>query len=813
MSGTAPTIAATAPAALRSEVGGLPPQPYPGLRPFKTSEWRIFCGREAVTREVLYKLGDHNVVLVHGGSGCGKSSLILAGVLPSLERDMRLAGSHLVSATIRPSQGPLAALAATLARLLGPMPGAGTGEPVESRADPDGAAQRTAAAGWTSALLFAPDIVERIEAAIAAKDDLPDEKIDLLCLVIDQFEEIFPWARERRASDVEALCRLLAALARPGAGRRLVIIVTMRSDFLGQCALFPALGEVINSCQYFLPGLEDRMLERAIRDPAHLFGGKIEDALVTRLKTEASGALDALPVLQHSLMRMAAPKLNGGAKEWVLTLEDFRTVTTEPAGGCAPPTFVSNALSVHAEEIRAGLVARDGAAGAAVEAVFRALFDSEGGRLVRRPTDLDRLIAMAGEAGPQVTRVIDDYAREGNDLLIRIDDSETGRPRIDISHEALLRNWWRMKFGENGKGLGWIEAEADDALVWRTLALMAETKTVLPRRLLVRWREQIRRFRAAPVRALRYLLRSEDRKDADQQPEWLSVMDFAKRSETRVKLWNAVTVLSALLVLVSLLYRLTDIWETSVRDEKISQSAEQQITRLDNERKFLVESATKAVADQNLDSKYRLTDDEVALLDLAAPTTAPTAVQSATGYVWIGDGEPTNLLPDPTAAPVQRASDIVVGKTYFLQTNLALRATLPSAGNRSQRISALQEGTPVIAQMPATRAANGQYWLKVRPIQTATVYLQYGSGDPAAAQLALVAAGFKVPPAEQLATAEGTNEIRYCHAADQQSATNAATALAKQRGTPVPVRWIGKGGGCAKVTQVGTIEAWVGNTR
>ena len=59
----------------------LPPRPYPGLRPFKKEEWPIFFGRERMTDAIVAQLIGKRLLVVHGDSGCGKSSLIGAGVL------------------------------------------------------------------------------------------------------------------------------------------------------------------------------------------------------------------------------------------------------------------------------------------------------------------------------------------------------------------------------------------------------------------------------------------------------------------------------------------------------------------------------------------------------------------------------------------------------------------------------------------------------------------------------------------------------------------------------------------------------------
>ena len=85
----------------------LPPEPYPGLRPFEPHEWAIFFGREPMTDEVIARLARQHLVVVHGASGSGKSSLVRAGVLPWLGLDHARSGKAWKTAVARPSGGPL----------------------------------------------------------------------------------------------------------------------------------------------------------------------------------------------------------------------------------------------------------------------------------------------------------------------------------------------------------------------------------------------------------------------------------------------------------------------------------------------------------------------------------------------------------------------------------------------------------------------------------------------------------------------------------------------------------------------------------
>lgn len=95
----------------------LPDVPYPGLRPFEKHEWPVFFGRERTTQEVIDLLLERSLVVVHGSSGCGKSSLIRAGVLSRLEQEHTRSGIAWRTCTMRPGDAPTYSLAREFACL------------------------------------------------------------------------------------------------------------------------------------------------------------------------------------------------------------------------------------------------------------------------------------------------------------------------------------------------------------------------------------------------------------------------------------------------------------------------------------------------------------------------------------------------------------------------------------------------------------------------------------------------------------------------------------------------------------------------
>src|SRR6185436_16110995 len=90
--------------------------PFPGLRPFEADEDHLFFGRERQVDELLRRLRVNRFLSVVGTSGCGKSSLIRCGLIPSVYGGlMAKAGSSWRITVMRPGEDPLGHLAEALA--------------------------------------------------------------------------------------------------------------------------------------------------------------------------------------------------------------------------------------------------------------------------------------------------------------------------------------------------------------------------------------------------------------------------------------------------------------------------------------------------------------------------------------------------------------------------------------------------------------------------------------------------------------------------------------------------------------------------
>jgi tetratricopeptide (TPR) repeat protein len=441
-------------------------RPFPGLRPFVFADRDYFFGRESQIY-ALYRLVEHGrFIAVIGSSGSGKSSLVLAGLCRLLaEESEDPGGPHWVYLDMRPGASPLSRLAKALARLCE------TDSADESARRRDRIEYRLRQSGFS------------LQEALTEAGGLGGRS---LILVVDQFEELFRFGLaglgQRHAGVEEARARdeatqfvqiLLDADRRRIENVR--VLITMRSDFIGDCAYFHGLSEAVSATQYLVPNLTRSQLEEAIRKPIDKAGGTIEPELVERLINDCGDELDQLPVLQHCLMRLwdraGAAIATGAARN--LTRQTYEDIGR-----------IAEALSRHADAVLAKCSGKE----LAVEQAFRALseLDREG-RAIRRALRFDKLLAETGVDESDLRDVLDRFrAPSCSFLLPSLSASPTlaTDERIDIGHEALLRRWKKIagkaepvdpKTGKPPPG--WLGEEQNDGQRYHTLVSLLEGET------------------------------------------------------------------------------------------------------------------------------------------------------------------------------------------------------------------------------------------------------------------------------------------------------------------------------------------------
>jgi len=404
--------------------------PYRGLQTFDEADSAFFVGREDEVALLVESLKTTRFLAVLGPSGSGKSSLVRAGLIPALRRDNAPEGTGETETgetewethVLTPGARPLSALAGVLARV-GPRGGVDPRMTLRAlRGDPG--ALGAAVAG-------------------ALADRAPGAR---LALVVDQGEELFTVCRDdgERAAFLTAL---LAAADSPGG--RCVVILAMRADFYHRCADYPALAARVAARQYLVSPLGIEGVRRAIVEPARRVGLTVEDGLVDTILSDYDVARQAgaLPLLELALLEVWERRQGD-----MLTLEAYR------AGG-----GVQGAIAGRAETVYEAFTPAEQATARRI--LLRLTQPGENAEDTRRRVALDELVTRDAEraAVVEVAQALVDARL----LATRAtgEDETDGADWIEVSHEALIRGWPRLR--------SWIDDDRAGLLIHRALTKAA----------------------------------------------------------------------------------------------------------------------------------------------------------------------------------------------------------------------------------------------------------------------------------------------------------------------------------------------------
>jgi uncharacterized RDD family membrane protein YckC len=407
--------------------------PYVGLPPFREEDALYFYGREQQTAELLEILRQHRFLGVLGSSGTGKSSLVRAGLLPAL-RGGFLTDAHdaWCIVTMRPGAAPYENLCAELQQVL---------QGATAPEDADALANELRDRPLDAALDF-------------LRPSLP--KNAGLLLLVDQFEEIFAYRgrdrdeqdnaekhdeqdeakrhkarhdRARRRAEAAEFVDLLLALAKQS-DLPIYVVLTMRTDFLGDCDLFYGLPEALNRGRYLVPRMSREQLRDAVECPARLLGANVSSRLTDHVLNELGDRFDRLPVLQHALLRTWEAWERGG-RIGAVDLHHFEN----DAGG------LKDALNRDADNALDALKDQE----SAVRRVFQRLTKVDHARRrLRNPTRMSKLVASTGVDRVTVERIVACFQGEGRSFLFSTADGQPDDPRVDIAHESLIRQWKKL---------------------------------------------------------------------------------------------------------------------------------------------------------------------------------------------------------------------------------------------------------------------------------------------------------------------------------------------------------------------------------
>jgi class 3 adenylate cyclase len=304
--------------ALQPEGARLPRQvgecPYRGLSAFREADAAFYFGRERFIDALEHAVRTKKLVaVIVGTSGSGKSSALLAGLLPRL----RKAGGSLF-AIFRPDGQPFYSLAGALLPLLEPHLGE-TDRLVET-----GKLAEALTKGEVSLAHVAGRIVEKAP------------KASQIHLLIDQFEELYtlcPEVRLQKAFIDELLATVEAAKAQLDGSAALLL--TLRADFMGQALSHRPFADALQEASLLMGPMTRQELHQAIKKPAEMQGAAFEAGLVERILDDVGEKPGNLPLLEFTLTQLWERQMDG----W-LTHADYEAM------GC-----VEGALAAYADQV------------------------------------------------------------------------------------------------------------------------------------------------------------------------------------------------------------------------------------------------------------------------------------------------------------------------------------------------------------------------------------------------------------------------------------------------------------------------------
>jgi basic membrane lipoprotein Med (substrate-binding protein (PBP1-ABC) superfamily)/DNA-binding SARP family transcriptional activator len=377
--------------------------PFKGLQAFGEGDAAVFFGRDRLVAEIVRRLSLGTPLLsLIGSSGSGKSSVLRAGLIPALRKGAVGDPESWRIAIMVPGARPTAELEAALLR--------------SSLDAPEGLAGQ----------------LDREDGLLRAALRIVPHESGRLLLVIDQFEELFTLVTSDEARR-RFIRNLEVALEDPH--RRVVVIIALRADFYERLLDFPEFGQMLGTGIVNAVSLLPDELEVAAEQPAAVAGAHLEPKLLARLLTDVAGQTGALPLFQFTLTE----------------LFDRRSGTALTFGAYEKMGGVGGAITGRAEELYQTF---DGGQRAAAKQLFlRLVTINDTGAWSRRRVAASEIVNLAVDTVDLQT-VLDGFGRYR--LLTFDRDPVTGSSIVEVAHEALLREWFRLK--------RWIEEGRDDVL-------------------------------------------------------------------------------------------------------------------------------------------------------------------------------------------------------------------------------------------------------------------------------------------------------------------------------------------------------------
>ncbi len=400
--------------------------PYRGLMAFTKAEHPFFFGRKQVVEELSRKLERQSFVPLIGASGSGKSSVVLAGLVPWLEEL-----GWQVLYPLKPGLKPLERLETVLRK------------------------------NYFSEEEQLLDECIYDESSEGLKPLLKRFPQGRHLLVVDQFEELFTVAEAKQRDRFIQLITQVAELP----NYPLAIVTTMRADFLEPCLNYDSLRQLIEVNTIYLPTLAGKNLIDAICEPAKRQGYVVTDELLNQILQEIKQEPGFLPLLEFVLTELWARR---DIERKLLTLERYQSL-----GG------LTGALALYAERVyhycdfytELPVEKRSKQEKKWIKLIFlRLVRIGEQETITRRRQPKTSLLAIAHDTPEEEIALIKLLE---NLILARFlvtgQEYQDKEPWVCLAHEALTQAWSRGRdwIEENKIALISIQRTTEAATEWQ----------------------------------------------------------------------------------------------------------------------------------------------------------------------------------------------------------------------------------------------------------------------------------------------------------------------------------------------------------
>ncbi len=382
------------------------PCPYQGLFHFGPENAEYFFGRTVFIEELFQATETKNFIPLLGASGSGKSSVVLAGLVPKLVNMGHWKFTH-----FRPGKDPFNALAQALVPLYAP-----------NLNQTELIAQTRQLTGY-----FQNNTVLLSDVFTQIQHNYPQDRI---LLIADQFEELYTLCRDEQTRR-QFLDSLLNAFESPThkPPYSTVLVTTMRTDFLGNVLSYPPLADVLRTGDIKIRSMNTEELTEVIEKPAQKLGMNFEEGLVERILDDVDKEPGNLPLLEFALTELWKKR----------TRKQLTHKAYEEIGE------VSGALTRYADEKYSKLSEQEQQQ---VRRIFVQLVRPGEGTLDTRR------VATRAELSESNWSLVKELADARlvvtNRTIISQDNSQQqinieGQETVEVVHEALIRNWGQLR--------------------------------------------------------------------------------------------------------------------------------------------------------------------------------------------------------------------------------------------------------------------------------------------------------------------------------------------------------------------------------